>query len=244
MRAGPNHRGRIISLEGPSGVGKTSVGRELAARLDAAFLPEAVDAMAPTLSLDFRTLPQLRRLERALIDEEARRYRVARRTIARGRDVVADTGFFGPLTYSVALAQWDRRWDVVRSVLLRTVGHISTGSLGLPQLCLYLDADGRTLQRRTAADPIGHPAALTLRHQILAPLERRYWETSGTRRWSRVDARGPRARVLDVVESRCRNFREPTPVGREVRFTEALSFVSGALAIDRHPRRALQRPRR
>ena len=169
MRARP----RIIALEGASGAGKSTVARLLRRDLEAELLTEAYDRLDPRPNLAFSSPASLLALERDLLAEERRRYREALEIRRRGRTVVADTGFFGPVTYAAGLVALG---FAPRRVLARLIAEArrtrGAGPLGLPDATVYLDVPERRLRERVARDPTGHPAALARRHRAVGRFER------------------------------------------------------------------------
>src|SRR5579863_7292459 len=95
---------RIVALEGTSGVGKSRVARALALPgSGTVLLPEAYDRLDPAPSLAVPDRRALWGVEARLLRAEVGRYREALRWRGQGRVVIADTGFLGPLTYSVGM---------------------------------------------------------------------------------------------------------------------------------------------
>jgi thymidylate kinase len=169
-------RPRVVALEGPSGAGKTTVARAVARATGWALLPEAVERLEPTPSIEFRDSTGLITLEETLLEEERRRYREATRARRRGRSVIADTGFLGPLTYTAGLVSQGlaprRALDRLLTVVRRP-GRF--GPVGLPDLVVYLDTPERVLRLRALRDPAGHPPALFARHLAVSRWERRLY---------------------------------------------------------------------
>jgi thymidylate kinase len=163
----------VIALEGPSGAGKTTVARGAGRTFGWEVLPEAYSRLVPTPSLAFAGTAELLTLEEALLAEERRRYRRALAARRQGRTVLADTGFFGPITYTaglVALGLAPRR--VLDRLMAAAGGTDGSGPVGVPDAVVYLDVPERVLRRRVASDPTGHPEALALRHLAVAQFER------------------------------------------------------------------------
>ncbi len=172
---GPPH-GRLIAVEGASGVGKTATARALSKALSATWIREAFERLDPSPSLEIPDVPTLIDLERTLLLEESRRFREADKLRARGRDVVVDTGFIGPITYTIGLAEIDPRWVPARVPLIAEARRlIRAGWLGLPDRSVYLDLGARAVADRIRADPAGHPARWAARHARVAVKERALW---------------------------------------------------------------------
>jgi thymidylate kinase len=169
-------RGRIIAVEGPSGAGKTTVVRAAARAFGWRALPEAFERIDPPPSLRFRGPRELLSLERTLLAEEGRRYREAVEGRRRGRTVIADTGFLGPLTYTAGLiALGDAAPSVLMALRSLVEGPGRSHRLGLPDGIVYLEVPGRVRRRRTARDPLGHPKELRERHEAVGRIERRFY---------------------------------------------------------------------
>jgi len=204
-------RGRIIAVEGPSAAGKTSVVRAAAHAFGWRAVPEAFDRIDPPPSLRFRTSQELLTLERTLLAEEGRRYQEAVEGRRRGRTVIADTGFLGPLTYTAGLV---RLGDAAPKVLeaLRSLvdGPEPSFRLGLPDGIVYLDVPSRVRRRRSLGDPVRHPEEFRERHEAVARIERRFYRAlargllSGRVRF--VSGTGTPERVASRVRVAARSF--------------------------------------
>jgi hypothetical protein len=167
----------LIALEGASGIGKSRVARLLTAPGSGwAFLPEAYDRLRPPPALAVPTAEALLRVERRLFQEELTRYRHAGVLRRRGWTVVADTGFLGPLTYSLGLGELDPERDVVGPVRRWYESAARAGRVGFPDLTIRLTASGSTIRRRLAGDPTHHPPEWQRRHARVGDLERTLWE--------------------------------------------------------------------
>ena len=170
-------RGRLIAVEGGSAAGKTTVVQAAARRFGWVPLAEAYDRLDPAPSLEFATPAELLRLEATLLAEEVRRYRAARSACVRGRTVLADTGFLGPLTYTRALARLGRAPVSVSRALERSArALVRDGSMGIPDLTVYLRTTTRERSLRAARDADRHPLRLRSRHEAVGRVERRYFE--------------------------------------------------------------------
>ena len=188
-------RGQVVALEGISGSGKSTVAPRLARALDAELLAEAYARLRPRPSLAFGTDRSLLRLEERLLEEDAARYREADQIAGGGGSVVVDTGFFGTLTYTRALATLDLCAPTVFRALVRSARSLKDRYLwGAPDRVVWLDSAPVTRARRVRSDPTGHPPALADRHERVGTEERRiYFGPLGTVLGSRltaVDANG------------------------------------------------------
>jgi len=170
-------RGRLVAVEGGSGAGKTTLVRTASRTLDWDPLAEAFDRLDPAPSLDFASPTELLRIEATLLAEEARRYRWARRRVASGRTVLADTGFLGPVSYTAGLIALGRVPAAIgRSVRESARSAIDRGSLGIPDLTVYLKTTAVERSRRAAADRVHHPSSLGPRHEAVSRVEARCFE--------------------------------------------------------------------
>ncbi|MGA8091020.1 MAG: hypothetical protein WB984_00755 [Thermoplasmata archaeon] len=170
-------RGRLIAVEGRSAAGKTTLVRAAARKLGWQPLEEAFDRLDPAPSLEYRSPRELLLLEGTLLAEESRRYREARRLCARGRTVLADTGFLGPLMYTRGLVDLGRApASVGRTVERSARSLVRRRALGLPDLTVYLETTPSERARRARADPNRHPSILFRRHEAVGGVERRYFE--------------------------------------------------------------------
>jgi len=218
--------GRLIALEGRSASGKTTLVRAAARALGWAPLAEAFDRLDPAPSLEFRSVAELLRIEGTLLAEETRRYREARELCSRGRTVLADTGFLGPVTYTFGLVELGVVPASAGASLERSARSlVRRGHLGIPDLTVYLDTTERERRRRAQADPAHHPSALIRRHEAVGAFEHRYFATVFAEaipgRFQSLRARSaPRSLVKELrplVEGRA-----PPPASR----SEALSLLA------------------
>ncbi len=209
-------RGRLVALEGPSGAGKSTIVRLLADREGWSAMPEAFSRLESPPPLDFRSPAELLRIESVLLDEEGRRYREARRWCRRGEDVIADTNFLGPLTYTAGLVALGRAPPSVLGAVHRAVRRrLLRGELGWPDGIVYLDLPFSELRHRAARDPIGHPEPLATRHRSVARFERRFYLRVLSKRWPdrsvRVPADAPPAAVVERVSALAGGFPRTAP---------------------------------
>ncbi|MCI4349337.1 MAG: AAA family ATPase [Thermoplasmata archaeon] len=223
-----------IAVEGPSGVGKTTVSRALARRLRARWIREAYDRVTPRLSLDVASPEALLRLERRFLREETRRYTEAARKGPHQKIVVLDTGFLGPATYTAGLAV---RSDKLRAPARRIVDSanvlVRTGRLGLPELTIYLEVGRPELRRRNQKALRSHPARWQLRHLQVARFERRFWGEAVRRRYPGgvwfVRATGRPSSIVDGLEQRISRWKPVRPPPGLAR--SSLRFLAASLPL-------------
>ena len=165
--------GRIVALDGPSAAGKSTLAAALGRRPGWVALAEAFDRLEPRPSLRYRSERELLVLERRLLAEESRRWAAARAIAAKGRHVVADTGFLGPWSYTAALGALGlSRATVFREVDRRARALADAGRLGLPDLTVLLEPGAAQLRAHARADPGRHPPELLARHWAVSAFER------------------------------------------------------------------------
>ena len=166
-------RAVVVALVGPSASGKTTVSRLLARRLRGRWLDEAFYRLRPTPSLTWSSEGGLWRLERSLLEEEARRSAEALASAESGIPVVADTGFLDPVTYTAGLGVLGLADPAtVRRLFERAHELAGAGALGLPDLTVRLATTAAVRRARAAADPEHHPPALRARHEAVGRVER------------------------------------------------------------------------
>lgn len=237
-------RGRLVALEGGSGSGKTTLVRAAARELNWAPIDEAFDRLDPAPSLEFDSPQQLLRLEGAFLAEEVRRYREARELCDRGRTVLADTGFLGPLTYTLGLVELGRAPPSVARSLGRSVRRLLRArSLGIPDLTVYLETTARERARRARVDRRRHPRDLYLRHEAVGAVERAYFRKamrdSVPGRVRTLPAHAPPTRLvwkLGILVERASGPPASPAEGRR--------FVAGLLPSTAPARRPSGRPNR
>lgn len=165
-------RGLVVALEGPSGVGKSTVAARAAGRFGWALLAEAYDRLDRRPRLDFHGESELLVLEHELLREEARRFRDAVFLARRGTLVLADTGFLGPVSYTAGLVATGRcSLATYRRLVGRARRYARSGRLGLPDLSVFLDVPRGVRDARLRRDALRHPAALRGRHREVARFE-------------------------------------------------------------------------
>jgi len=237
-------RGRLVAVEGGSASGKTTLVAAAAHTLGWRPLPEAYDRLDPAPSLDFDSPRELLRLEATLLAEEAKRYREACQLCATGLTVVADTGFFGPLTYTLGLGELGLAPESVAAALVRSARSlVMAGRLGLPDLTVYLRTTARERAGRARADARRHPPDLWLRHEAVGRFERRFLE----RELSAVRPTGFRVLRADgpatVLARRLRTIVATLP-SRPASRADALALLARLDRPARGFRRSTVRPNR
>jgi adenylate kinase family enzyme len=218
---------RIVAIEGPSGVGKTTAAGRLARRTGWPLIREAVDRQTPRPSLMFRNRRELWAVERRLAGEDARRYQEAITRRDRGETVLVDTGFGGTLTYVWALRHFREYPDVVVP-LRELLGRWAQRSRwGVPDLTVYLDAPAAMVRDRALGDADDHPPALQARHHRAATWERRLFLDRLPHVWpdrvAQVSATGSPSEVVTSLQGAIRRATPLPPAG----LPEALRFLSG-----------------
>jgi hypothetical protein len=170
-------RGRLIAVEGGSASGKSALVRAASHTLGWRPLPEAFDRLDPAPSLDFGSSAELLRLEATLLAEEVHRYAEARRLCGHGVTVLADTGFLGPLTYTLGLVEHRLAPRSIADDLARSArALVNAGQLGIPDLTVYLRTTAAERAHRARAGARSHPSELFRRHEAVGKVERRLFE--------------------------------------------------------------------
>ena len=166
----------LVAIEGPSGIGKSTLTARAAAAFGWAALAEAYDRLDPPPDITVPTVSALARTERALLAEEGRRWRTAVALRNRGATVVADTGFLGPLTYTHGMVVLRTAPPALHTELVgRARAMAARGRWGLPDLILCLTSRTATRRLRTERDPARHPASLRERHEAVGRVEQRFY---------------------------------------------------------------------
>jgi thymidylate kinase len=208
--------GRLVVVEGPSASGKTRAVAEAAPLLRGTRLPEAYDRLRPRPRLTWSSPAELRRLERRLLAEEARRYEEARRATRVGATVLADTGFLGPLTYTRVLVRWGLAPPALLSELVERARALAElGRWGLPDLLVYLRTAPGERSRRARADARGHPARLRDRHERVGQEEAAFYRTVVAPelgpRFRYISGNGPPDEVATRLARAARERKAPGP---------------------------------
>jgi len=228
-------RARLVAVDGPSASGKSTVVARLARTQDWVPLAEAYDRTTPPIDLHFSSLPELARIERTLLEEEANRWTVARALLHRGWSVIADTGFLGPLTYTRGLVGEGLASPGLLSELAERAQRLALRRRwGLPDLTVYLQVPERLRRERARLDRAHHPPDLYARHEAVARREAFFYETE----WPSIDrsavyvvpAAGPTDRIAARVAERVRRSLPRGTAARHLpRLLATLSVPPGAL---------------
>lgn len=209
----------VVALEGVSGAGKTTVAAALADRLGGKVIPEAYERLGRNPSLSYDSPEALRRLEQALLSEEAARFADAEHERATGASVVLDTGFLGPLTYSWGLREVDGAGPELVADLVRAAREmLDRNALGLPDLTLYLDVPEELATARAGQAPDDHPVELRERHRQVGRYERILYEREFPRtlpgRFAAIAGEGRPGEIASAVADRLERFGAIPPAWR------------------------------
>jgi len=215
-------RSLLIAIDGISAAGKSSLVARAATAFGWVALAEAYDRLEPRPRIGVTSDRALARVERLLLEAEADRWRAARELCARGRTVVADTGFLGPLTYSWALeALGTARPPLLRGLVARTRRLAGRGAWGMPDVVVYLATGAAMRRRRAAADPVRHPPALAARHEAVGRVEERFYAELLPRafpgRVRRIDGDRPLAPLVAALGRTVRGVVPLSPRARGAR---------------------------
>ena len=135
-----DHVPRIVCLEGPSAVGKTTLARALAGDSGAAVVPE----------LDASGAPPAGSSAAWFVDRHAAQWRLARRLAAGAPFAVEDGDPFKGLWYNWVYAE--EGWAGVETVAPLYRARVEAGALAFPDLYVVLTAPEEELRRRRAGD--------------------------------------------------------------------------------------------
>jgi len=156
------HTPRIICLEGPTAVGKTTLGAQLVAQYGAAVLPE----------LDTSGAPPIAESAGWFVDRHAEQWRAARDRSAAAAFTVLDCDPLKGLWYNGMHAS--EGWKGIDVVAPLYRHHIGRGTLHFPELYIVLDATESQLRERRANDPTRRRRGFE-KHVPMLSAQRRYF---------------------------------------------------------------------
>jgi thymidylate kinase len=243
-----SHPGPIVAIEGVSGAGKSRLTEAIHRRTGWPVVEEAWARLGSRVDLAPRNPRALLRVERHLLAEEERRYREARQLAEGGSPVVCDTGFVGPLTYSIGLSLPDPPMRRAALDLVQEAREVwEHGDGGMADLTLYLDTPARVARTRAGRSPRDHPPRYRAQHAEVGEWERALWDSDlrsalGTRF---IQVRGGRS--AEVVERAARRairpMRRPIEPERSRAVLDALErAIEGATLSSASPRNRRSRP--
>jgi hypothetical protein len=185
---------RVICLEGPSAVGKTTLLHALERECGAAIVPE-LDAGRP---------PPIGESAEWFAERGAERWRLAREKAAGAPFTAMDGDPFKGLWYNWVYA--DEGWEQVDAVAPLLRARVERGTLAFPDLSVVLTATESQLRRRRADDATRTRRNFEKHLRLVEPL-RRYFSALRAADPPRVlfldttDRDALVARVLDAVRS-------------------------------------------
>jgi thymidylate kinase len=224
--------GSVVALEGPSGSGKSAVGRELSRLLGGALVLEAYERVGTGPSMTFQNRAELHEIERLLLREEGERWTETELRRPKERFIVLDTSTMGPLTYSWGLREgFDPQLDVVGDLVRYTRQLLADRKWGIPDLTLYLDVPESVTESRAARDPQGHPERFRERHRRVARYERLLYEREFPRRlpgrFVTISGDGPISEIARVIQERLERYG-PVPPAAPTESERLLELFEGS----------------
>ncbi|HEX6367924.1 MAG TPA: hypothetical protein VF006_03255 [Longimicrobium sp.] len=153
----------IVSLEGPSAVGKTTLAAALARAAGAAVIPE----------LDASAAPPIAESAAWFVDAHAAQWRRARALTARAPLVVMDCDPLKGLWFNWVFAEHGWPGIGVQAPLHRA--HLRRGTLAFPDLYVVLLATEAQLRARRAGDPTRTRRNHEMHLRLIDP-QRRYFQ--------------------------------------------------------------------
>ena len=167
-------RSIVVAVSGPSASGKSTTVAQLALEFGWRPVEEAYYRLSPRPRLIWGTPSGLERLERRLLEEEARRFREVRSLARRGPPIVLDTDCLDPVEYTAGLVGAGlAQPGTFREIVGRARALARGRRLGVADLTVVLSVPPATRRARASADPARHPAALRRRHEEVAQVVRR-----------------------------------------------------------------------
>jgi hypothetical protein len=154
---------RILCLEGPSAVGKTTLAAALAREFDAVVVPE----------LDASGAPAVGRSAAWFVERHAAQWRLAREMASGAPFAVLDGDPFKGLWYNCVYAE--EGWEGVETVAPLYREQIERGALHFPDLYVALTATEGELRRRREGDASRSRRNFEKHLRLAGPL-RRYFD--------------------------------------------------------------------
>lgn len=223
---------RVVCLEGPSAVGKTTLAAALAEECGAVVVPE-LSAGPP---------PPVGRSAAWFADRHAEQWRAARRQAACAPFAVLDGDPFKGLWYGWVYAE--EGWEGVDVVAPLYRAHLERGTLGFPDLYVALDATEDQLRHHRASDPARRRRSFEKHLRLVEPL-RRYFAALRALAPGRVEivATADRAALVDRVTNALARLpaERPDPVWLLERMADWIRTRSPA---DGRDGSAAEQPRR
>jgi hypothetical protein len=165
---------RVVCLEGPSAVGKTTLAAALARAYGVPVIPELAGGTPPT---------DPRARAAWFLSRHVRRWAAARSAARRAPFAVLDGDPLKGLWY--AWATGGAEWAGIDVVAPPHRGVVAAGALGFPSLYVLLQASEATLRARRAGDPTRARRHFDANLRLVAP-QRRYFEALGAAAPGRV----------------------------------------------------------
>jgi DNA polymerase III delta prime subunit len=189
---------RIVCLEGPSAVGKTTLAAALARELGAEVVPE----------LDATGAPPPAEAAAWFVERHAAQWAAARAIAATAPLVVLDGDPFKGLWYDWVFAA--DGWPAPDVVAPLYHAQVTRGTLAFPDLYVLLEATEAQLRARRAGDPTRTRRGFEAHLRLVAP-QRRYFAALAAvapARVLRLDTREPAGLVAAVGDAIARLPRE------------------------------------
>ena len=182
---------RVVCLEGPSAVGKSTLAAALARECGAAVVPE----------LDASGAPAVGSSAAWFVERHAAQWRLARGLAAAAPFAVLDGDPFKGLWYNWVYA--GEGWEGVEAVAPLYRAQIETGGLAFPDLYVALTASEAELRRRRAGDVTRSRRNFEKHLQLAGPLLRYFGELrrAAPARVALIETRGREGLVGRVAEA-------------------------------------------
>ena len=142
---------RLISLDGPSASGKSTLARRLAASFDLEVVPELRDWVKGRFPPRPLTLDEHLARQRWFLQVDLERHQFAADAMDGGKSALIDRGPLEHFRFQYACAAAGQ-WPPAIVVLDEVARAIRAGGLRLPELVLFLDASRDNCMARQSAD--------------------------------------------------------------------------------------------